>query len=161
MRLFHASVHSWRSREVITASCQTTYYPAVTAVLEAHRPAGLPSRSVCLFATETIVGATKFMESEKVWKPGSIGDFKVYEIEADGFHRAPFRLNHEIGKRLRDGQQVDALVAEYWNPTADWFFYEFFGPSFLVVQEVPPAATAAMYPFGLSYDRDMRISASL
>lgn len=161
MKLFHASVNSWKSGEVITASRQTTYFPAVTAVLEAHRPAGLPSRSICLFNTDTIVGATKIMESEKAWKPGSIGDFKVYEIEADGFHRAPLRLNHEINMRLKDGQLVNALVAEYWNPTADWFFYEFFGPSFLVVQEVPPAATAHMYPFGLRYDRDIRISASL
>jgi hypothetical protein len=84
-----------------------------------------------------------------------------YEVEADGFHRAPFRLNFEIDRRFQAGQSVDALVAEYWMPTKDWFFYEYFGPSFRVVQEVPLATSAELLSFGLSYDRDMRMSASL
>ena len=151
-RLFHGTGTRLTDGDLITASYPCPYYPHVVVEFEKGRPSSLSSRSICLFAAESAVGATRFMIGQKV------DPFWIYEVEMDKFQRAPFRITHEIAYRLRVGTPVDKLVAEYWSPTANWFFYEYFGPSLKVIREVPAADIVELTSFDLSYDRDINLS---
>lgn len=151
-RLFHGSGSRLEEGKVITASYPCAYYPHVVTELEAGRPSGTPSRSICLFAADTAVGATRFMLGQK------IDPFWIYEVEMEGFQRAPFRITREIDLRLKAGRPVGNLVTEYWNPTANWFFNEYFGPSFEIIREVPAATIVELTVFDLRYGRDLNLA---
>lgn len=155
MKLFHGTGTRLTDGVLITACNQCTYYPDAVKVLEKGRPTGRPSRSICLFATDTIAGATRFMFGQKV------DPFWIYEVEMVEFQRAPFRITDEIDQRLSAGTPVDKLVAEYWSPTDTWFFNEYFGPSFIVIREVPAAEIVELASFDLSYSRDLRMSKAI
>lgn len=78
-----------------------------------------------------------------------------------GFHRAPFVILHEISSRLETGRPIDNLVAEYWDPKANWSFNEYFGPSFRVISQVQAAdSLCELTVCTLSYGRDIELCKS-
>jgi hypothetical protein len=151
-QLYHATRRNLSSREIVSASEPTDYYPEVRDLLESRRLHNRPSRSICVFAAESAVAATEFMQAElrKLGKPEN--DFRLYRVEMNVYHRAPFRLIHELKKRLDTGGDVDSVLNEYWNPKHEWVFWEYFGPSLTVVEEVGPPDTIARVVFKLSYE---------
>jgi hypothetical protein len=85
----------------------------------------------------------------------------IYEVEMEVFHRAPFGILHEISSRLKMGRSIDNLVAEYWDPKANWSFYEYFGPSFHVISQVQAADSLnELVVYTLSYGKDVELSKS-
>jgi len=79
----------------------------------------------------------------------------------DVYHKAPFRLIHELSKRLKDSLPTTNPVREYWNPTHNWEFWEYFGPSFNVLGRVDAVNSVEAYAFGLRYENDCDFSGNL
>ncbi|WP_049413883.1 hypothetical protein [Stenotrophomonas maltophilia] len=77
------------------------------------------------------------------------------------FHKAPLRLIHELHNRLRDDKSIASLTAEYWEPKAEWVFWEYFGPSFRVLETDIKWDFAKTYALGLKYDHDVKQSETL
>lgn len=151
MSLFHASYQSFAVGQEVVASMDCgTHFDAV-AVLEAVRQSALPSRQRCVFATDSVVAATAFLRSQSGEHSAVL---HVYEVELPTYHRAPFALVYEISSRLKAGRNVAALIQEYWTPGQSWAFIESFGPSFLVLSEVPAASDADVIRFQRTYDGD-------
>jgi hypothetical protein len=147
MTLYHAS-RTQLSVGKMSATHPCTTYPEAVTALEKSRPSDKPSRLICLFATDSVISATAFIASENV------KGFWIYEVKMEGFHKAPFCITHEIEERIKSGKPFDKLVEEYWNPKEDWYFSEYFGPTFQIVQQVPPADNIELATFHLSYDKD-------
>lgn len=158
MPLFHATYSSLSPGQEIVANADCSYYPEVMAILEPERPPHSLSRLRCVFAADSVVAATTFLNSQH---KDCVSPIHVFEVAMPLHHKAPFRLIHEIGKRIKAGQPVKSLVSEYWLPKHEWVFWEFFGPAFQVVREVPAATVVEMTGFQLSYDKDLALSTSL
>jgi hypothetical protein len=156
--LFHATRRVFYAGEVVVADTQTHYYPEVLAMLEQHRPNCYPSRSICVFAADSAAASTKFLLSE----PGvKADDIRVYRVHMNHYHRAPFRVIHELNKRIKSAGAVNQLIDEYWQPKQDWVFWEYFCGSFSVIEETKRATHAETYAFGIRYLRDVDLSATL
>ena len=153
LALYHGTFSEFAIGDVITATKPTSFYPDVVRLLDAHRPARLPSRETCVFATDTIAGAGTFINKQP---PVGGAKGRVYKVEMSGSCKAPFQLVVGIARRLEAARPADTLVAEYWNPTLDWFFWEYFGPSFTVIEEVPVPPESQMSLFGVRYMKDER-----
>ncbi|HBK43039.1 MULTISPECIES: hypothetical protein [unclassified Polynucleobacter] len=154
MRLFHGSRVALEFKEYRALNL-TSYYPDVVTALEKGRPIIKPSRSLCLFAADSAAWATRFMYGQ------GVNSSLIYEVEMEVFHRAPFGIVHEINSRLKVEGSIDNLVAEYWDPKANWSFYEYFGPSFRVISQVQAADSLnELTVCTLSYGRDTELSKS-
>lgn len=151
MTLFHGSYQTLAVGQLLTAMGTGPYYPQVVAELERQRPASAPSRSCCLFATDSLAGAAAFIQAQSQ-AAGVVPRF--YEVDMPVTHRGPFCLIHEIAKRLKDGREIDSAVHEYWGPTQQWVFWENFGPSITVLREVSAPSDSEVTTFRWLYDRD-------
>lgn len=156
MPLFHATHSNLSPGQEIVANSDCSYYPEVLSILEFNGPPQRLSRRRCVFAAESVVAATTFLNSQR--GDSIIDSIRVYEVAMPIYHKAPFRLIHEMGKRIEAGQSVETLVTEYWTPEHGWLFWEYFGPAFQVIREVPAASVAEMAVFHLSYDSDVALS---
>lgn len=157
MTLFHATYSLFSPGQEIIANTDCSYYPEVLAALEAKRPQNCLSRLRCVFAAESIINATTFLHSQNT---DSLRPMHIFEVEMPLRHKAPFWLIGEIATRIKNERSIDSLVSEYWLPKHPWVFWEFFGPSFRVVREVPAATAMEMYVQHIKYaaDRDLSIS---
>jgi len=158
MPLFHATYSPLSPGQEIGPKAVRSYYPEVLDILEPERPPHSLSHLRCVFATDSVVAATTFLNSEH---RDCVGPIRVFEVAMPLYHKAPFRLIHEIGERIKAGQPVESLVSEYWMPRHEWVFWEFFGPAFQVMQEVHAATVLEMTVFQLSYGKDLALSKSL
>ena len=156
--LFHATCSDLTIDDVITATSPTDYYPHVVAALEGMRPPGLPSRSTCVFAADSAEAAARF----KLSQPGvAARDIRIYRVEMNVFHKAPLRLIHELHNRLKGGRDFSNLISEYWKPQKKWVFWEYFGPSFRVLETDIKYDSVKAYALGLSYESDLDQSKTL
>lgn len=151
MTLFHASHVPLAAGQVLLASDACTYYPEVVDELEHRRPGTAPSRCHCVFATDSLAAASAFINAQPT--VGNPPHF--YEVEMPVAKRSPFRLIHEISNRMKCGQEIDSAIREYWAPTLDWAFWEYFGPSLTVIREVPAPAPVEVYAFRIAYEGDI------
>lgn len=160
MLLYHASYQVFTPAQIVAATKDCLQYPDVVGALEAKRPAHTPSRKVCLFATDSPESAAAFLASQAGPVPLE-AELRVYEVGMAFAHRAPFRLVHEISKRLKAGTTFDALVQAYWEPSPPWAFWETFGPSFEVIAEIPSVSEAGIIRFKRAYDADIARSRAM
>ncbi len=58
------------------------------------------------------------------------------------------RMVPKMKSCLEGGKPVNALLDECWEPTRPWYFYEFFGPSFVLIAETNPATADDLMVFG-------------
>lgn len=100
-----------------------------------------------MFASEIPAASSLFLAGQGV-APSCI---RLYRVEMSHFHRAPFRIIHELQKRLDSSRAVDRLVEEYWSPKKTWKFFEYFGPSFSVLEEIPPVSESDLDLFRYAY----------
>jgi len=128
MLLFHASQSNFVDGQVITAPPPTTFYPEAVAALESQRPAAAPSRSICFFASDSVMFATFFLLRQNV----PHAQIRLYEVEMPVSWKAPMALVHTLSKRLQKAEDGLTIVTEYWNPTMKWQFYEVFGPEMTI-----------------------------
>lgn|SRR5574337_556406 len=152
--LFHATLREFSAGEIVSATSQGGFYPEVIALLESRRPINLPSRSTCVFASDKAVASTRFL----LGQGAKLEDVKLYRVEMNLHHRAPFRVIHELDKRVKASGAVDALVSEYWNPQREWAFWEYFGPSLKVIEESPHVSQMDLYAFDIKYGHDVDLS---
>ncbi|MEJ2790995.1 MULTISPECIES: hypothetical protein [unclassified Pseudoxanthomonas] len=155
--LFHATFANLVLGTTLRAVGRTTFYPEVVDLLEASRPAKRPSRAVCMFAAESPEAAYRFLMSQRSEENQSIN---VYQVEMGDYHKAPFRVIHEISKRMTASSPTTSLVDEYWSPSKNWTFWEFFGPEFDVVSKVS-VDQVKVYAIGLRYGSDVDLSARI
>lgn len=143
--------------QVVRAERPGTYYPDAVSTLELSRPGHLPSREKCVFAADSGAAATAFLRAQVAAHEG----IRLYEVEMPHFHKAPFRIVHELHKRMKASRNVDALVREYWSPKERWKFFEYFGPSFTVVKKVPTPAEMDVILFEYAYMADSDLSEAI
>jgi hypothetical protein len=141
MLLYHSTLNGYSPGDLIVASTPTPFYLEAVAELEGKRPPDRPSRSTCLFATDDLAFCY-FFALRQQRDPSQI---KIYEVEMDTYHQAPFAIVHWLQKRIQGGGALGRLTSEYWNPAEPWKFWEFFGPTMTVSRQVgAPAINQVM-----------------
>lgn len=132
MRLFHASQTDYSPGQQIVAISQSSFYPLAVPALEQAKPIGLPSRDICLCATDDLEFAYLFAMKQQ-WTTNRI---KLYEVKMDKFHRAPMAIVHAVQRRLENSEDVSTLLSEYWSPKHAWHYFECIGPEMEIVSLV-------------------------
>lgn len=132
MRLFHASQNNYSPGQQIVATSQSTFYPLAVPALDQAKPSGLPSRDICLCATDDLAFAYLFAIKQK-WPSDQI---RLYEVTMDKFHRAPMAVIHAVQRRLEASKDASALLSEYWSPKREWYYFECIGPEMEIVGSV-------------------------
>ncbi len=156
MQLFHASKCDFVVGQVIEAKNLTIFYKEAVEELENHRPDAAPSRSICVFASESEDFAAFFLLKQKV----DFTDIRIYSVELPIVWKSPFAIVHELHRRIERSQPTLALQSEYWNPKEPWKFYEFFGPRMIIKAQltVPPLNEMILgFQYGLDTDRAKEI----
>ena len=102
MPLFHATDKAFTSGKTVQVQGASQYYSAAATVLDNGRPAKFPLRKDLMFAAEFLVAATAFCERQGV--PHKF--VRVYKVDMQSSHRAPFALIHQINKRLTEKKAV-------------------------------------------------------
>lgn len=153
----HATLQEFPVGKIVEATTPSNYYPNVLTLLEQHRPHNFPSRSNCVFAADSPEASKRFLISQPNVRPEEI---KIYQVQMDCYHKAPFRVIHELSNRIKSSGATDKLVNEYWQPKHDWVFWEYFGPSFTVLGELAQPNPVEVYAFGFSYEKDRKLSAT-
>lgn len=153
MILYHGTTRILKVGDPVVADVAVSQYPEVVAELENKRALHLPSRSICVFAANTITAAHAYVKGQTDGLYGLLMgndqlSIRIYEVEMEHSHAAPFCLVHEMRNRLKAGRGIDNLIAEYWKPQVEWNFLEYFGPSFVVRGEV----LCPTYPDQLRFD---------
>ena len=155
--LFHATTKHFDIEKIVIADRNIYHYPEVTGLLEFNRPLNSPSRLKCLFAADTSLAATTFLYRQGV----DIENIHIYQVEMNCYHKAPFRLIHELSERIKIADNVDQLIDEYWHPRLDWYFWEYFGSSFKIIEKTATAKIMDIYSFNISYEKDCILSTKL
>ena len=132
MRLFHASLYDYPSGKRIVAASQSSFYPLAVPALEEAKLSGLPSRDICLCATDELGFAYLFAMKQK-WP---INRLRLYEVKMEKFHRAPMAIVHAIQRRLENSEDASALLSEYWSPKNAWHYFEYIGPEMEILGSV-------------------------
>lgn len=107
MPLFLASRHIYPIGQRVDATSQSPFYPLALPALEQVKPLGLPSRDICLCATDDLAFAYLFAIKQQ-WPRD---DIKLYEVQMDDFHRAPMAIVHAVQRRLECAKDVSALLS--------------------------------------------------
>jgi len=132
MTLFHASQNYYSQGQRIVATSQSTFYPLAVPALDRAKPIGLPSRDICLCATDDLAFAYLFAIKQQ-WLSNRI---RLYEVNMENFHRAPMAIVHAIQRRLEKSKDISALLSEYWSPKHTWHYFECIGPEMEVVGSI-------------------------
>lgn len=156
MRLFHASQNTYSPGQLIVATSQSTFYPLAIPALDQAKPSGLPSRDICLCATDDLAFAYLFAIKQQ-WPSNGI---RLYEVKMDKFHRAPMAIVHAIQRRLESSKDISALLSEYWSPTLKWHYFECIGPQMEIVGSVSAPSINEIL-MGLNYQGDANAAAGL
>lgn len=140
MKLYHATELEFREGQTITASFTAKSYPDAIAQVQAKiAPQGI-SRKVALFCADSAEWAAVFADKQNMESPN------IYEVKMDAFAHGPFALIFRIHRTLCRSLPVDHLVEEYLNPSKNWKFMEYYGPSCQVVKEAfPDESTGASH----------------
>jgi hypothetical protein len=151
MRLYHASRLDYAPGRQIIATSQSSFYPLAVPALNAAKPAAMPSRDVCLCATDDIGFALLFALTQK-WPYEHI---RLYEVGMSVFHRGPMVLVHTVQRRLENSLDVSTLTSEYWSPQRRWKYFECIGPEMEIIGavELPTINEVIMRA---NYDSDIR-----
>jgi hypothetical protein len=156
VRLFHAFQNNYSQGQKITATSQSVFYPLAVPALDQARPSGLPSRGICLCATDDLAFAYLFAMKQQ-WPRDGI---RLYEVEMENFHRAPMAIVHAIQRRLENSEDISALLSEYWSPKLNWHYFECFGPEMELVRPIgAPSIDETI--MGFNYQGDASAAACL
>lgn len=156
MRLFHASQNNYSTGQRIIATSQSSFYPLAVPALDQAKPSGLPSRDICLCATDDLAFAYLFAIKQR-WPTNGI---KLYEVKMDKFHRAPMAIVHAIQRRLENSQDISALLFEYWSPKKRWHYFECIGPQMEIISPVSAPYLNEMV-MSINYQDDAYAASSL
>lgn len=132
MPLYHASTRQFPPGTALTPQGPSAY-PNASQLMDAHRPNSVPARASAVFAAETPEFAAYYLALQGI--PHE--DIRLYEVSMPNHHRAPFSLTHAIDRRTTSHGNTQRQIQEYWNPTGNWNFWEFFGPQAQVIRSVP------------------------
>ena len=150
MILFHATRDTLQVGQVVTAQQETLFYPDAVAAFEHARPTDASSRSICLFAADTLIACCEFMRAQLV------GNFRIYKVDMPKCSVGPFCIAHEVSARIKAGRPYEGLVDEYWAPGCEWNFLEYFGSQFSVLELIVDCPSLIeSTSFRISYDADV------
>jgi hypothetical protein len=150
VKFYHATTWHWPAEHEVIASSKTTFYPEASEALDARRPADAPSRTVCVFASESAKFATYYLLKQNVaaeW-------IKLYEVEMVESRKAPFAIVHALSRCLEKKQDASRLIDEYWHPQKSWNSYELFGPCMKVKSKLEQLPELNLTLLKFDYDGD-------
>lgn len=133
MHLYHATLRTYPPGEKVQAVERISFYPQALSALDKTQPAGAPSRSICVFATQNVEFSYLYALLQK-WP---MEEIKIYKVEMDSYREAPMAIVHALQRKIEKGQSIDTSTSEYWHPGQSWNFMEAFGPSMVILREVP------------------------
>lgn len=122
------------------------YFPDASTRIDSVRSVGSGTRLGAVFSAESAAAAHAFAYSQF-----QTDNIRVYQVKAAPFHKAPMAIVSEVQKRMARGESIDALVAEYWQPTQQWVFWEYLSESMVVVADVSDTASEGSAPLSIRY----------
>jgi hypothetical protein len=151
------------AQQLAVSAPVATVCPGAVAALEAAKPVGLPSRAACYFACEKPEDAARFLDAELRYKGQPLGQpVFLYEVEFPaGHHKGAMALIAAIESRLKVGSPADRAIAEYWQPTRRWQFFEVFGPEMQIIKQVATPGLSELSVAMLRYQSDHAVAAGL
>ncbi len=153
--LYHATTRDFELGQIVRANLPVQQYPNAVDALEAAKPPGAPSRATCVFATENAAFAVLYQLGQQI----ELEKIRLYRVELQQSVHAPFAAIHRIERLLSEGASAAALIAEYWNPTLAWKFFEYFGPSMVVMERVD-LPIINEFVMRISYGRDFDLAST-
>lgn len=156
MTLFHASKFDFVVGQVVEATEPTLFYADAVAEIERLRPTSAPSRSTCVFASDSAEFAVFFLMRQQI----PLTDIQLYAVELPIHWKSPFAITHALEQRIKNAKSPHSLVTEYWHPKESCRFYEFFGPSMVIKNKLAVPAvneTILMLQYGGESDRAKNI----
>lgn len=122
--------------------------------LDLNRPAGCPSRKICIYAFDKPGHCFAFLYDTPV------EDYHCYEIEMDAMGGFPMILTGKLNDFKNNEDILNAVAEEYWHPTQTWRFCEFIGEEMTIVSEVKKVPLACAFS-GYDYMEDDKKARSL
>jgi hypothetical protein len=117
----------------------------VESALERFRPDNTPKRTESFFATDKVEYASKFIEAERHRNPALENKpYRIYKVKLFDCHRSPMILVDKVRELIQSNGDMKTIAEEYWTPTRDWKFFEYFGPKMKVLGECSPPSEGAM-----------------
>lgn len=132
MEYYHASKTVFSIGEEIISGAISPFYPEASDALDSHRPKNAPARKTALYSADSLEFAFHFLIKQNVCKSA----INLYKVKAKDPWQAVFSIPHAVQKRIVEGQNIDTLIAEYWEPTEKWNFYEYLSTSFVVIEQL-------------------------
>lgn len=132
MEYYHASRSVFSIGEEIFSGSVSSYYPEAADALDSKRPKNAPARKTALYSADSLEFAFHFLIKENVCKSA----INLYKVKVKDPWQAVFSIPHAIQMRIIEGQDIVKLIAEYWEPTENWNFYEYLSTSFVVIEQL-------------------------
>ena len=157
MELYHASRKEMDVGDYIVSSYTSDFYPEASEEMDSERPCGKPSRAEALYCSDIDEFAVFYLMLQEVPKD----KIKLYKVEVNDFHKAPFSITNVINRRIETDQPRDLLIKEYWNPRKNWTYYEFLTLEFTIIEklEIPFVDEIAIRSrYGRDSDQAQQIS---
>jgi hypothetical protein len=103
----------------------------VEDLLETMRPSSAPARRVSYFSFPTLGQCAAYAGAGD----GLPAVLRYYRASMSASWRAPMTL---MPVPVDSAHAAERLAREYWEPTVNWNFWEYFGLEMTVEEEVPP-----------------------
>jgi hypothetical protein len=155
IRLYHASSLSLKCGDPLGPYDETKFFSrrsdnsehrAAEAAFERLRPRNAPSRTSCVFAFDSPEKCDEFWRGEGSHgsdQESYAGQPSLYEVQADAPLRAPMWLVAWVVNLMRAGRPYEEAIREYWQPTMEWWSWEYLAPTLRVIRLVQPSELSA------------------
>lgn len=164
MRLFHITDRVYQIGEVVSIDAfygDTCFYHQkhrehqwINDYLDWYRPAGCPSRKLCIYAFDKPEHCFAYLCDTPV------AGYHCYEIEMDAMGGFPMILTGKLNDYRDNDDILKAIAEEYWHPAQKWRFYEYIGKEMTIISEVNIVPIACAFS-GYEYMMDNEIAKSL
>jgi hypothetical protein len=115
------------------------------------RPENAPARELTFYACGQLAHCYGF--AHKIVCPN--GAMKYYKVEMIDPVKAPMCLTDRIHTLGRSHSSIDAIVAEYWNPTLKWSYYEYLSAEMKIIGLVTPSMEDRVSQGAYNNDREL------
>jgi len=102
---------------------------------EARRPSGCSSRLGALFATRKIEEAAKYILAEPGFRQGDLKP-RYYRVTIECPTAGPMMLVGYAARFQKQNSTQNDIIDEYWHPSHEWRYLEYFGPTITVEEEL-------------------------
>lgn len=141
---FHVSRYEYAPGEVLTiefgrvthfhAALQKENNVAAEDRLMPYRPKGVPCRTNCIYAFETLADCSLYGCSQH--KDRTVHYYRVMMQNAT---KVPMVLVDQIRKQENPTHaQIERMAQEYWQPSMNWHYWEYITDTTQIIENVKP-----------------------